>query len=607
MRTISTLISFLLFLLSLIESSSSAVIQSSQEADDTNNSQVNEAIKICREKLAVDPNFPRVQLSLAKLLDSKIDWTRPSKEEVVETIELYISVAKPHPATESSRLPPLSVQFDSLCRAAALCDEVLHDSSNAIRYYLEAIQMDNIDCDSTISIFERLMPLILASVKSNSIEGDNSSVSHRSTEVLNQKLLQQSLDLCDLVSSKCEENPISDEFRGVTLRKLKQPSLAFESYNIAATKSKDLVESNTPTPDEESMYRHLELIRNYVRRSILASAAAREDGRGYGEQLSFLVNASSSIGLLLQEVSADGNKIHPSILGMGKDVVVDLYNNIGITEKKRGNASKAAEYFMKALEIKPSDSHAQVQLASLKVNDPKSVEIIADVTTIDADYVSGLFDGYSSRFEKELVDVLNYKGHTLVYDAIMKEMKTSAAAKESVQSIVDLGCGSGLLGELFRNKFPSANIVGVDLSQRMTDIARDRLTEKGQQIYTSIYKSDAMNYLSSINGEEINCIVASDVFIYIGDIEMLLAEAKKNLSGSGMVGFTIESYEDIDPKEKATSGLKLLPSGRFGHSQAYIKNVAEKSGFRVSLWESCVLRKQGSDDVDGAVVILKLK
>ena len=153
MRSVSTLVFLLWFVLSLIKSSSSAVIQSSQEAGDANNSQVNEAIKICREKLAIDPNFPRVQLSLAKLLDSKIDWTRPSKEEVVETIELYISVAKPHRATESSRLPPLSVQFDSLCRAAALCDEVLHDSSNAIRYYLEAIQMDNIDCDSTISIF----------------------------------------------------------------------------------------------------------------------------------------------------------------------------------------------------------------------------------------------------------------------------------------------------------------------------------------------------------------------------------------------------------------------------------------------------------------------
>ena len=158
-----------------------------------------------------------------------------------------------------------------------------------------------------------------------------------------------------------------------------------------------------------------------------------------------------------------------------------------------------------------------------------------------------------------------------------------------------------LLGELVSNDIPSANVFGVDLSQRMVDISRERKSKSGGNVYMSVIVSDAAQFLSTIEDNSIDCVLASDVFIYVGDISSVLAESSRCLVDNGLVGFTIESYEDSG----SDSGLKLLPSGRFGHSREYINEVATLKGFQVFSWEECILRKQGGKDVTGAAVILK--
>ena len=42
---------------------------------------------------------------------------------------------------------------------------------------------------------------------------------------------------------------------------------------------------------------------------------------------------------------------------------------------------------------------------------------------LEPEYVSALFDRYNSRFETELVDIIHYKGHTLLYESLLKALK----------------------------------------------------------------------------------------------------------------------------------------------------------------------------------------
>lgn len=90
------------------------------------------------------------------------------------------------------------------------------------------------------------------------------------------------------------------------------------------------------------------------------------------------------------------------------------------------------------------------------------------------------------------------------------------------------------------------------------------------------------------------------MYIYIGDISRVLRESSKCLANDCVIGFTVENYETNED-----SGLRLLPSGRFGHSRQYINEVSKIYGFEVISWEDCVLRQQGGKGVREAIVILR--
>ena len=201
--------------------------------------------------------------------------------------------------------------------------------------------------------------------------------------------------------------------------------------------------------------------------------------------------------LYLDDVQDQGSNEHTK--DHVRDDVVDLYNNMGIAEKKQGSLKHARDFFMKSLEIKPDDGHALVQLAS--VCDAGNVgAVISSARSLDSGYVSGLFDGYSSRFETELVDLLQYKGHHLLYDSLRKALTRIKKSPESVKKIIDLGCGTGLLGIIIANEMPWVEISGVDLSQRMAEISRERRSKRGSKVYASVKNDDAANYLSTLGG-----------------------------------------------------------------------------------------------------------
>ena len=86
-------------------------------------------------------------------------------------------------------------------------------------------------------------------------------------------------------------------------------------------------------------------------------------------------------------------------------------------------------------------------------------------------HVRGLFDGYASRFESHLVNELGYRAPSDLYELTMgalaeeaEEAGEEASLRASLR-VVDLGCGTGLAGALFKNV--SSYLAGGDLSPNM--------------------------------------------------------------------------------------------------------------------------------------------
>ena len=553
------------------------------------------AIEICREKLQDDPHFPKIQHSLAQLLDSQITSSGSELDVslAAEVVQLYQTVGNPPDDVQEKRIPPIKIRFESLMRAAIIAKDVLRERKQAISCYMLAMHLDGIDQGSLLVAFEEALKLLLSSTITVK-QGASIDILGEIEAGDDQDPLHISLQLCDFVASKYPDEPLVDEFRGATLRKLKQPNLAHQSYEKAMIKTREKYLKCRNGELQSSDSNCFVELKKFINTSILVAAAAREAGVSFDDQMNSLRAAEQYAAEFIgEERQTTGDDLTSEM--------VELYNNMGVLEKKRGSLSQAVKFFRKALHVNPTDGHSLVQLASISSHEEDG-RIISEVKGLDPGYVAGLFDGYSSRFESELVDVLNYVGHELVYKSVQDALTNSNVT--AIDTIIDLGCGTGLLGELIAINMPWVAIHGTDLSQRMVDIALERKTGSGgRSVYSTVSNLDAVEFLASFEEASVDCVVASDVFIYIGDVSNVLDECKKCLVEDGLIGFTVESYEAT----AADNGLRLLPSGRFGHSKGYVYQIAAKHGFSVLSWKDAVLRQQSGKDVNGAVVILQKK
>jgi len=309
------------------------------------------AIEICKDKLKDDPHFPRVQYSLAQLLDAQISSAGSELDVslVKEVVQLYRDVGNPPNAVEEKRIPPTKVRFESLMRAATIAKDVLRERQQAISNYMLAMQIDGIDQVSILVAFEETLKLLLSST----IVKQGASIDILGEiEAENEDPLQLSLQLCNFVGNKYPNEPLVDEFRGATLRKLKQPNSAYQSYEKAMIKSREHYlncRNESQQNSEDNCFVHL---KKFISTSILVAAAAREAGISFDDQMSCLAAAENyAVPVLASAQEYDDEETH-----MTKDdlisEMVELYNNMGVLEKKRGSLHEAMKYFRKALDIK---------------------------------------------------------------------------------------------------------------------------------------------------------------------------------------------------------------------------------------------------------------
>ena len=211
-------------------------------------------------------------------------------------------------------------------------------------------------------------------------------------------------------------------------------------------------------------------------------------------------------------------------------------------------------------------------------------------------YVRELFNGYANKFDDDLCNNLQYKGHEQV---AMEIKKINSIMGRKLETIVDLGCGTGLCGLLLK---PYCHqLIGVDISEQMLHQAQRRFC------YDKLELRESVEFLLDQKPSSIDGIVASDVFIYIGDLDDLFSAASIALkSGTGVLVFTVEELlERLTFNLDSRRDYYLLPCGRFGHSRSYIYRLAARYGFSVKRCAEDVLRTQNGSPVKSLTVSLR--
>lgn len=274
--------------------------------------------------------------------------------------------------------------------------------------------------------------------------------------------------------------------------------------------------------------------------------------------------------------------VYRRALAINPDDYVAGHWELGHALDMSGNTEAAIAAYDECLAREPNNAVASHLRAAL-AGDPS--------TAAPPAYVAELFDDYASSFEESLVGDLHYSDPQK-FLTILEEVvgSKSGGASPSFPRVLDLGCGTGLVGDALRPLI--GDLTGVDVSEKMLAIARHK------DCYTSLIYADIATFMGNppAQDEVYELITAADVLTYIGDLEAVFRGVRTRLAPTGLFLFSVES--------SGNGNYILLPSGRFAHAQDYLRELAELVDFSVRKIETTVIRNDGDKAIEGFLCLL---
>jgi predicted TPR repeat methyltransferase len=251
--------------------------------------------------------------------------------------------------------------------------------------------------------------------------------------------------------------------------------------------------------------------------------------------------------------------------------------SLGLYEEKAGNIEAACAAFSKTLMLAPEDIFgAGLKLAAHGRSPAPDRQVTA--------YVERLFDDYAERFDQALLERLDYSLPEALTEMIFASGNTSFA------HAIDLGCGTGLMGERLRKAVRF--LQGFDLSHGMLAKAR----AKG--VYDRLEQADLADERPWEVPTKADLVVAADVFNYLGDLSPAFRRAAALGAPDGLFAFSVEANGEPD-------AVALRASLRFAHGENYVRNELAKAGFSVARVQRLTLRRDAGEPVAGVIFLAR--
>ncbi|MCK8780237.1 methyltransferase domain-containing protein [Rhizobium sp. NTR19] len=251
--------------------------------------------------------------------------------------------------------------------------------------------------------------------------------------------------------------------------------------------------------------------------------------------------------------------------------------------REKAGRPDAADAYRQTLELEPEDVFgATLKLALL------GEESVPDLPP--SGYIESLFDDYADRFDTALVEKLNY--------SVPEKLAALIAPHAPFDHVVDLGCGTGLLGEAIRSSV--TRLEGFDISANMLVRAEQKaIYDHLGQADLSLPHHEAGLFSKSLALHRADLVSAADVLMYLGSLETVFPLVTALLRPNGLFAFSVE---DAGPD----GGFVLRESLRYAHSQAYIEMLLAQHGFTLAELQRTVIRTDGGNPVRGILFLSRL-
>ena len=199
--------------------------------------------------------------------------------------------------------------------------------------------------------------------------------------------------------------------------------------------------------------------------------------------------------------------------------------------------------------------------------------------------VRSLYDGFAELYDQHVVASLKYKLPKEVAKLITERYP------DHVLNVLDLGCGTGLLGACL-GRIQGA-LVGVELSPAMIGQAARH------NVYDRFHNVDLRDALEATPESLYDVIAALDVFIYAGDMSAATPQAFRILRSGGHFIFSCERALEGE------ANLVLRPSQRYAHKASHIESLCREAGFAEVGIEIMPLRYENNQPVEGFLVVAR--
>ena len=175
------------------------------------------------------------------------------------------------------------------------------------------------------------------------------------------------------------------------------------------------------------------------------------------------------------------------------------------------------------------------------------------------------FDAWSSFYDLRLVQRLTYRP---VHDAVVRVLR-----HHEPRTLLDLGCGTGLLTRRIRRALPGASVVGCDFSYGM-------LRQAGEHGHGNAWVQGDATRLPFREGC-FDTIVSTEAFHWFPDQPAAVAECFRVLVAGGRLLVALVNLP-VEPMSRAMYlGSRLVGQPFYWPTRRRMRELVEAAGFRV--------------------------
>jgi predicted TPR repeat methyltransferase len=160
--------------------------------------------------------------------------------------------------------------------------------------------------------------------------------------------------------------------------------------------------------------------------------------------------------------------------------------------------------------------------------DPVQIADWLDAGPSDPAEVAQRYDDWAQRYDDDLA-AWSYQAPAVVADAVV-------ARDPAAESVLDVGCGTGLVGRALRSRGFAGRLLGVDISEASLAIAR------ASGAYDSLEPADLQQRLACAD-DSVDAVVCVGVMTYLPDVEAVWREFARVARPQGIV--VVTQREDL--------------------------------------------------------------